>query len=293
MNKKINLFGLINTISSQTKLDPDLVEKFVVQFFKEIEKELTTSPSVKIDGLGMFRIIKSLPADRILFLGDFENDKKVIINTEDEFDDTSGIIDQHESEISEFDDTSTLNNEKEYLDSVEINSQTENNNYNVEKEIQEDQDSLSEYLSYEEEEIKKNRFTKIRIAILIILTIVGVLALLVFLYPKDVKDNLSAPSITAPTYVLVQNHDTINYVNIVEAKSELDFVTLSQDFYGYGKFWPYIYKANEETAPDPLEIKIGAIIKVPRLDSILIDRTNKESLKKAEIMASEIIKLRN
>lgn len=306
MNKKINLFSLINSISSQTGQDPELVEKFVLQLFKEIEKELVTSSHVKIEKLGIFRIIKSLPNDRILFLGHFENDKISpdesdekytidqieVLGQQNENEDRDDNPNNDNEELRSFYEESVIahNDNNEETPETYLSSEDEQDSYDGDSQIE---DFLYEYKNHEIEENKRKRFSKIRIAILLVLTLAGVSLLLMFLYPRDNKDDLSAPITIKPSYTLLENTDTINYLQIIELQSELDFVVLSQDFYGYGIFWPYIYKANEKEIPDPLQIKEGSIVKIPRMDKDLIDENNEESRAKVETLSNEIIKSRS
>jgi|GEM_PF-2808135 Bacterial DNA-binding protein. len=69
MNKHLDQSELSKIIASQKEIDPKIAESFIQQLFKGAEKELISSKSIKIDGLGTFKIIKSGSSNRILFLG--------------------------------------------------------------------------------------------------------------------------------------------------------------------------------------------------------------------------------
>jgi len=317
MNEKINLFNLVDTISSRTKQNPELVKRFITQLFKETEKELSESSFVNIEGLGIFRIIKSLPADRILFLGNFENDKKASETNEDDVEnkrtqtinqvntkkDTineSSFIDEippevnegnaHTNELTSFDEINSFENDDFLETSDDNNDITDDESQPNDESI----DFLFEYENHEKEETKRKRFSNIRIIVLLIITIIGVIVLLMFLYPKEKRDDLSTPIVNKPAYLMLENNDTINCLHIIVAESELDFATLSQIFYDYGKFWPYIYKANEKdiSISSTFGIKAGTVIKIPKLEKELIDKNNKYSVDKAQAMVDEILKLR-
>lgn len=69
MNKHIDQSELSGLVASLRGIDPKIAEAFIQQLFKEAEKELVVNKSVKMDGLGNFKIIKSGSSNRILFLG--------------------------------------------------------------------------------------------------------------------------------------------------------------------------------------------------------------------------------
>ena len=57
---------------------------------------------------------------------------------------------------------------------------------------------------------------------------------------------------------------------------------MSKQYYGSKDFWVYIYEANKENIPNPDRISEGTIIRIPKLDSRLIDVTNPRCIKKAK-----------
>ena len=58
--------------------------------------------------------------------------------------------------------------------------------------------------------------------------------------------------------------------------------TMSKRYYGSKDFWVYIYEANRENISDPDHIPVGTIIKIPKLDSKLIDVSNERCIQKAK-----------
>jgi len=315
MNEKVNLSNLIETISFKTQQDPEVVKNFVVQLFKEIEKELIASSFVNIEGLGIFRIIKSLPSDRILYLSGFKYDKIAKTKTENDegTDDAHLHVDNQNPENivpdkEEINDSNTWSeisnshsqyndNEYEELQGLGAKELTGFNNYPTNQNTDDDLASsfLDEYENHKNEELKRKKSANLRIVILLLVTIAGLALLLFLLYPKQTKDNLSAPPPVVsgmPNYTMLENNDTINYLCKIIAESELDFASLALEFYGYETFWPYIFKANENEVSNAFEIKTGTVIVIPRLDNELIDRNNKFSVDKANAMINEIIRLK-
>jgi nucleoid DNA-binding protein len=57
---------------------------------------------------------------------------------------------------------------------------------------------------------------------------------------------------------------------------------ISLHYYGSRDFWVYIYEANQSKYPNPDEIPVGSIVKVPKLDPRLIDTSNPRCLEKAK-----------
>lgn len=49
---------------------------------------------------------------------------------------------------------------------------------------------------------------------------------------------------------------------------------MSKKYYGNKDFWVYIYEANREKISDPDNIKMGTLIKIPKVDKRLIDENN-------------------
>lgn len=57
---------------------------------------------------------------------------------------------------------------------------------------------------------------------------------------------------------------------------------ISLKYYGLRDFWVYIYEANQSLIKDPDRIPLGTLIKIPKLDSRLIDKNNPRCVQKAK-----------
>jgi len=66
--------------------------------------------------------------------------------------------------------------------------------------------------------------------------------------------------------------------------------TMSEHYYGSKDFWVYIYEANVERIENPDEIQEGTLIRIPKLDSRLIDVSNPRCLQKAHELQDEYVK---
>jgi nucleoid DNA-binding protein/nucleoid-associated protein YgaU len=65
---------------------------------------------------------------------------------------------------------------------------------------------------------------------------------------------------------------------------------MSKKYYGNKDFWVYIYEANKENIPNPDRISEGTVIRIPKLDSRLIDVTNPRCIKKAKELHDVYVK---
>ena len=57
---------------------------------------------------------------------------------------------------------------------------------------------------------------------------------------------------------------------------------MSRRYYGNKNFWVYIYEANKDHIPNPDNIPVGTLIKIPKLDARLIDASNERCIQKAK-----------
>ena len=288
MNEERNLFNLVDLISARTKLDPVLVKIFLNQFFKEIEKGLISSSCVNINGLGIFRIIRSIPSDRILFLGKFDSEKE---KAKDCMDHEEGEMftpqDSEDIEISEEFSYREKMPDDYVFDTFDPSVADSPESFVTSKEEDEIDDFLYEYDNHEREEVQRKKSSRIKFVALLVVTILLVIVLLVFLYPSEIKDPMPKRNASIHNYTEIANPDTLSYLSVVQVDSGVFFTTLSQGYYGNDVFWP-IYKANENSASDLFEITSGAIIKIPRLSKDIIDINNKQSVDSAKSLQRQI-----
>ncbi|HET7734038.1 MAG TPA: HU family DNA-binding protein [Paludibacter sp.] len=65
---------------------------------------------------------------------------------------------------------------------------------------------------------------------------------------------------------------------------------MSKKYYGTKDFWVYIYEANKERIQNPDNIEMGTLIRIPKLDSRLIDASNPRCIQKALELHDEYVK---
>jgi nucleoid DNA-binding protein/nucleoid-associated protein YgaU len=79
-------------------------------------------------------------------------------------------------------------------------------------------------------------------------------------------------------YLPVQN--TLLATETMQEGSRLTIY--ARKYYGSKYFWVYIYEANKDVIKNPDNVPVGTKIKIPKLDSKLIDLNNPESITKAK-----------
>lgn len=73
MKKHINQRDIILEVSQKTRIPQPIVEAFIEQMFRQIENNLVKGISSNVEGLGIFRVIKSGDTNKIIFLGSKKN----------------------------------------------------------------------------------------------------------------------------------------------------------------------------------------------------------------------------
>lgn len=314
MSEKRNLLNLTDTISSETQLDSRIVKKFISQLFKEIEKGLIVSSSVKIEGLGLFRIIKSISSDKILFLANFKDSQNKPkfdsgLSLDDSLPKTDGDNSLSDVELPLSDSTSaSFQNDDSDVLSIDMSVGIHNDSFDkfledvaIEDELssienkEEHSDGINAetYLASQSENYEKNKnfAAKAKRFFLIFLAVLIIGGVIYALYPESSKK--TETSNAGGLLVEVENTDTLNFMHIVRIERNTDFTRLSKIYYGYEIFWPYLFKANEQDIESPFNVQVGTLVKVPRVDSQLIDMNNQESVNLAMQLGKEILDERN
>ncbi|NDW19553.1 hypothetical protein D0T53_11615 [Dysgonomonas sp. 216] len=306
MNDKRNLFNLIDIVSAQTNTDPKIVRLFITQLFREIEKELVESSYVQINGLGIFRIIKSSTSEKILFLGKFRKDielakekeridpdKYALIPLDDKEEvkepeaEIPGIEINIDEQISPPSDFNTSDSESVLFIPIENeNNETTDPIAEVEEKYTQDVTTSSEETQtfvandnnddeYYIDDPTEEKTNWKRNFLLVLSTIICAVALLYLLYPSEpivIDEKLPYTEITNP--------DTINILKVIKIEDNTNFLFLSKYNYGHEIFWSYIYNANENGEVIPLDIKKGTIIKIPKIEDSLLDFNNEENVER-------------
>ena len=111
--------------------------------------------------------------------------------------------------------------------------------------------------------------------------------------PKDTVDydSISQNQSIDSLQLLFDNPRVYNdYIANVRIKPGNRLTNISKRYYGAKDFWVYIYEANKDRISNPDDIATGTIIKIPKLDSRLIDINNPRCLEKAKELHDIYIK---
>ena len=274
MNKQESQVGLKQIIADKTTLPTDIVDAYVDQLFEEMRKGIVDDSFLKLEGFGLFRVIKSGESQRILFLGskqpveeslnilDFNDEvnkllpeKKVDVTQKD----TNPVFEKIEQPLC-FDTTEEL-----VIEDVEISDDTTSDNQ----------------ILYYPKTKNKSKFLKIFVAIAIV-----VISLIVLLYSRSKNDTEGvAYSIN---FVELENLDPSNFSYIIIPESDVSLEYISNTYYGCIDYWPYIYIANEDFVDSHLVIQAGSIIKIPKVMIDVIDYQNGNALMSAKKMGEKI-----
>ena len=111
--------------------------------------------------------------------------------------------------------------------------------------------------------------------------------------PKDINDydSISESKPVDSLQILFENPRVYKGFIASERISAGSRLTImSKRYYGNKDFWVYIYEANKERISNPDNIAIGTLVRIPKLDSRLIDATNPRCLEKAKELHDIYIK---
>lgn len=85
MDKHKDQKKLVKVITQSMGLPQTTVELFIELFFSEIEESLVNEESINLEGLGIFRTIKSGNAKKVLFLASKKGNKQEAVKSKDSF----------------------------------------------------------------------------------------------------------------------------------------------------------------------------------------------------------------
>lgn len=293
MSKQTDQSELSQIIALQTRLDQHIVDAFIGQLFNEIEKSLVVDSHIKVDGLGLFRVIKSGNSHRILYLGSNAPIDKTIdlshLNNESKKEQT---IEDHPKE----------NEMQSSLAIEESSDHTKAEMLNVEKELVSDNEiSESDAIvirNFHKSEKGSNRIqspvvnprksnlVKTCIITLIVLAVLGIGYIILSGYTIKHKEKLPQ----SITFKELDNTDTLTYSHIIIPESDVSLQYIAKIYYGDDVYWPYIYNANNNIVNNLLIIQAGSITKIPKISVDLVNLHNGKEASTARVLGDEIYK---
>ena len=291
MNKQTDQLELNRIIAQQTLLDESIVDAFISQLFIEIEKSIIVDSHIKVDGLGIFRVIKSGDSHRILYLGsNVPIDKSIDLShinreTENRYSNTQGT--DTELESTSLDEENIIPEER----GVEADKAS------IPQDVHDEADAIviRNFLD-SERNTNRNRVTpthhrksnlvKTCIITLIILAVLGIGYIILSgssIKPKEkVLSNI--------TFKEMDNTDTINYSRIIIPESDVSLQYIARTYYGNDIYWPYIFEANKNIVNNQFIIQAGSITKIPRIAVDLVNLHNGNEASIVQALGDEIYK---
>lgn len=281
MNKQTDQLELIQIVAKQTLLDESIVEAFIGQLFTEIEKSIIVDSHIKVDGFGLFRVIKSGDTHRILYLGsNTPIDKSV---------DLSHINIQS---LSDCNNIESVDSEKKIFEQNKFSENNEMDNSTIKTENQTSQDDdeadaivIRKFLESESKtdthknhnhnttiptNLRKLNLVRTCIITLIVLTLLGIGYMI--LLGSSIKPNEKISGVII--FKELENTDTINYSRIIIPESDVSLQYISEIYYGSDVYWSYIFEANKNIVNSQLIIQAGSITKIPKVTVNLADLDN-------------------
>ncbi len=98
--------------------------------------------------------------------------------------------------------------------------------------------------------------------------------------PITAKKEIGKPQTSDVKKESVPGNTTILSTETMQEGSRLTI--FARKYYGSKHFWVYIYEANKDVIKNPDNVPVGTKIKIPKLDSKLIDLNNPENIAKAK-----------
>ena len=132
---------------------------------------------------------------------------------------------------------------------------------------------------------------------MLILVLVFIILGAGYTYIKYYEKDPSAPVVytdAGPEYIILENTDSVKYVDIVMYNNNVNINTVAHTFYGNNIFWSYIFVANEKepgVVSNPLDIPKGTVIRLPRISG-LKNRDGQlapEAVEKAKALSDTIL----
>lgn len=359
MNKdKITAQDIIDALASVDGVTKRVAEDFFRVFILSIEEALLQNESVKIKGLGTFKLqwieprksVNVQTGEDILLSGYYkvnfvpDNDLKLLVNKP--FEHLETIVLDENTNVKKADvknspepELSVLSEQAEEIKDLlsEIQSMSSSVEQPIEEELVEIEETIDivveeEVVEQMEEEkksveepdkkleaenrtlvvSKKNKWPWVAAISLIIIV---VLFLLLFFYNWNVNQWVNTYLLKKDVVVVEQvaeaDHkkesvleqpvleevvdeqtewqkifdkrlDQVEYITTIKAPRGTHLAQFSEKYYGSPYFWVYIYEANKSSISDPNKIRPNMMIKIPKLDSRLIDVNDVRCIEKAK-----------
>lgn len=132
---------------------------------------------------------------------------------------------------------------------------------------------------------------------LLILFLVFVILGAGYMYIRYYETDPSMPDVATdagPDYIILENRDSVKYMEVVMYNNNVNINTVAHDFYGDNAFWSYIFLENEKdpaVKANPLDIPKGTVLRLPHVSGLKNGdgSLNSNSVEKAKVLADTIL----
>lgn len=260
MSKLTDQNKLSEIVVDQTRTNPTIADAFIQQLFSEIEKELISNSFIKLEGLGLFRVIKSGDKKRILYLGCKDRLKEEI--------DLSGVYAEPNGNFAGENISENIS-----FNSDHYNDKTASELFESfeEKYPQDPKNSLplGAYASKEKPQQQDYIYVANRKMNLIKTCIVALAILLLvsigYIAISGASDKPDEKELRESGFQELENTDTLAFNKVVVPQVDVSIQYISRMYYGDDVYWPYIFMANKDAVNKMMVVRGGTKIRIPRI----------------------------
>lgn len=329
MNREIDRPELGRLVAEKTGMDPQTVDTFIRQMFVEVETQISDQALVRLNKLGLFRIIKSGSTKRILFLGTSKKESAPLktpvkpllspttsgtknsfpkINIEENKPSAVLAVNQPIAPVADIAGETTA---KKQQSDTSNNDDTPANKTNVaeegllpETETEAPADKSETFrrpvyqrdwkdddmAQHDEPYPRKKIPLKYKVIMGAALVIALIVALLTFFMRPEKDYTYQAGTSTNASFKFVEteNDDTKNISCAIVLDRDVSVRQLAVMYYGDERFWPYLFKANENIITDGYIIPSQSIVKIPKVIIDLVELNTGQLDDKLNSLAEDI-----
>lgn len=263
MSKQTDQNKLSEIVVDRTRCSRVSADAFIQQLFTEIEKELISNSFIKLEGLGLFRVIKSGDKKRVLYLGsnDRISEEIDLSAVYAESDNNANLSDKSSSENISFD--SEDYNDKPASELFETFEDKYPQDANIplppgsyipkEKGVPQ-----QDYTYIANRKMNLIKTCIIALAILLLFSI-GYIAI------SGASDKPDEKVLRETGFRELVNPDTLAFNKVIVPQVDVSIQYISRMYYGDDAYWPYIFMANKDAVNKMMVVRGGTKIRIPRI----------------------------
>lgn len=265
MSKLTDQNKLSEIVVDQTRTNRVVADAFIGQLFSEIEKELISNSFIKLEGLGLFRVIKSGDKKRVLYLGSNSRINEEI--------DLSGVYSESNTDYNT-NLPEDYTSENISFNSDHCNDKSANELFeSFEDRYPQDTDvplPLGAYASTEKAAPQQDYVYVANRKMNLIKTCVIALAILLlasigYIAISGASDKPDEKELRETGFQELVNTDTLAFNKVVVPQVDVSVQYISRMYYGDDVYWPYIFMANKDAVNKMMVVRGGTKIRIPRI----------------------------